>query len=55
MQPHGQVLVRLADESVPGLLLKWSRDRAKALVTHEVDGRVQTSWVPAEQLVPLPD
>lgn len=35
---------------VPALLLKWDRQRAKALVTFEREGHVETRWVPAELL-----
>ena len=52
MQSHGEVLVQLENGPVPGLLLKWSRDQAQALVTYEVDHRVETVWVPAERILP---
>ncbi|UMG94600.1 hypothetical protein [Nocardioides sp. TF02-7] len=38
--------------AVPGLLLKWRSDRTEAFVTYEVDGRVATAWVRAEQIAP---
>ena len=37
-------------DPVPGLVLKWKSDRTQALVTLEVDGHVDTRWVPIEQL-----
>lgn len=40
----------LDGSSVPGLLLKWRRGQTEALVTYEVDGRVATDWIPADQL-----
>lgn len=50
MPANRQVLVLLDGSTVPGLLLKWRRDRTEALVTYEIDGRVETDWVPLEQL-----
>lgn len=47
MRPTGQVLVGVDGVTVPGLLLKWSRDELTALVTFELDGRVETQWVSA--------
>lgn len=53
MRPQGQVLVELTDGStVPGLLLKWGRDERAALVTYELDGRVETGWIPFERVLP---
>jgi len=46
------VQVAVEGVTVPGLLLKWDRTRAKALVTLEVDGHVDTRWVPAELVEP---
>lgn len=45
------VLVHLESGDVPGLLLKWHSSREQALVTYEIDGRVATEWLPAEQVV----
>ncbi|WP_188111393.1 hypothetical protein [Nocardioides antri] len=43
------------DTEVSGLLLKWGRAGERALVTYEVDGRVATLWLRADQLRPAPD
>ena len=48
-----QVLVKLASATVPGLLLKWGSDGHKALVTYELDGRVSTQWITAEEVLPF--
>ncbi|MFC5727853.1 MULTISPECIES: hypothetical protein [Nocardioides] len=54
MQPRGQVLVELPDgTTVQGLLLKWGRDEKAALVTYELDGRVATTWIPLERVLPI--
>lgn len=50
-----QVLVQLESTTVPGLLLKWGRERVQALVTYELDGHVATEWVAAECVLPMPD
>jgi hypothetical protein len=42
--------VLLDGSSVPGLLLKWRRGNTEALVTYELDGKVETGWLPADQL-----
>lgn len=63
MRPEDQVLVVLDSVPVPGLVLKWRSDRTEALVTYEVEGKVETAWVAAAQVlpptepqdVPLPD
>ncbi|WP_158296611.1 hypothetical protein [Nocardioides albidus] len=39
---------------VPALLLKWNASATKALVTLEIDGRVDTRWLPAEMLERTP-
>lgn len=49
------VLVALESTEVPGLLLKWGRAGERALVTYEIDGKVATTWVLAEQLRAVPD
>ncbi|GAA3517573.1 hypothetical protein [Nocardioides daeguensis] len=38
----------------PALLLKWDGTRMRALVTLEVDGRVDTRWVMADLVQPSP-
>jgi hypothetical protein len=53
MRPEDQVLVSRDGTAVPGLVLKWRKSRQLALVTYEVDGRVATEWVPAEEVLPL--
>lgn len=37
-----------------GLVVRWRRrgDRLEGLVTHEVDGKVVTEWIPALVLAP---
>jgi hypothetical protein len=50
-----QVLVQLESSVVPGLLLKWGRQRLEALVTYELDGHVATEWVQADCVLPMPD
>lgn len=37
-----------------GLVLKWHSDRTQALVTYEIDGRVETQWIAAARLRPDP-
>ncbi|GAA3647395.1 hypothetical protein GCM10022237_03650 [Nocardioides ginsengisoli] len=54
MSEHVPVLVAVEGVPVPALLLKWSRERLKALVTLELEGHVETRWVAAEQ-VTVPD
>ncbi|WP_408898629.1 hypothetical protein ACJ5H2_05850 [Nocardioides sp. R1-1] len=44
------VHVALDGALVPALLLKWDGQQAKALVTFERDGHVETRWVAAELL-----
>ena len=43
------------DEEEEGLILRWRRRGAvwEGLVSHEVDGRVITEWVPALVLPPV--
>jgi hypothetical protein len=54
MRPQGQVLVELTDGvTVPGLLLKWGRDDQEALVTYELEGRVETAWIPFDRVLPV--
>jgi hypothetical protein len=54
MRPQGQVLVELTDgNTVPGLLLKWGRDEQEALVTYELDGHVETGWIPFQRVLPI--
>lgn len=48
-----QVLVQLPGSTVPGLLLKWGRERLEALVTYELDGHVATQWVKADCVLPM--
>lgn len=50
MQPHSSVLVDLDGATVPGLFLKASGDGSRLLVTFEQDGRVSTSWLPADRV-----
>lgn len=54
MQPHSPVLVELDGESVPGLLLKANADGTSLLVTFEREGRVSTTWLPADAVRPAP-
>lgn len=54
MQPNSPVLVDFDGESVPGLLLKVSDDGATLLVTFEREGRVSTSWLPADAVRAAP-
>lgn len=54
MQPKSPVLVDFDGESVPGLLLKISDDGSSLLVTFEREGRVSTSWLPADTVRPTP-
>jgi hypothetical protein len=49
------VLIQLEALLVPGLLLKWGREGKEALVTYEHEGRVETSWVGFDRVVPVPD
>ena len=53
MRPYQQVLVARDGDSIPGLLLKWRKTGGHALVTYEIEGRVSTEWIPAEQVLPL--
>ncbi|MCR1782117.1 hypothetical protein KVF89_06195 [Nocardioides carbamazepini] len=53
MSDQASVHVTVDGSPVPGLVLKWDRHRANALVTYEADGRVHTQWVPADQVVPV--
>ncbi len=55
MRAKQHVLVLLDDTEVSGLLLKWGRAGERALVTYEIDGRVATLWLKAEQLRPVTD
>lgn len=55
MRPAQQVLIVLDGTPVPGLVLKWRSDRTEAFVTYEVDGRVETAWVKADQVLPEDD
>jgi hypothetical protein len=55
MRPEDQVLVTRDGTTVPGLILKWRKTGQQALVTYEVDGRVATEWVRAEDVLPLTD
>jgi hypothetical protein len=63
MRPEDQVFVVLDGVPVPGLVLKWRIDRTEALVTYELEGKVETAWVVAARVlpqtepqdVPLPD
>lgn len=48
--PANQVVVLVDGSNIPGLLLKWRRGRTEALVTYEVNGRVETEWIPLAQL-----
>lgn len=50
MPEHSQVLVQMDGSTIPGLVLKWRRERTEALVTYEVDGRVETQWVPLARI-----
>ncbi|WGX95353.1 hypothetical protein [Nocardioides sp. L-11A] len=51
MTEQVDVQITVDGPSVPGLVLKWDRSRARALVTYEADGRVHTQWVPADQVL----
>ncbi|MDQ6525517.1 hypothetical protein RB608_17990 [Nocardioides sp. LHD-245] len=51
MSEQVHVQVTADGPPVPGLVLKWDRDGARALVTYEADGHVRTQWVPAEQVL----
>lgn len=55
MRTQRHVLVLLDGVSIPGLILKWRRDGAEALVTYETRGRVETAWIAGEQLLPAPE
>ncbi|WP_418059870.1 hypothetical protein [Pimelobacter simplex] len=50
MPPLSQVLVELAEGSVPGLVLKTAPDGRSVLVTYELDGHVATAWLPVEKV-----
>ncbi len=52
MKPNSPVLVEFEGTSVPGLLLKSNEDGTSLLVTFEREGRVSTSWLPAETVRP---
>lgn len=55
MRAKDQVIVNVDGTDTVGLLLSWGRQRDRALVTFEVDGRVATMWIPIRHLRPLPD
>lgn len=55
MRAKDQVIVNVDGNETVGLLLSWGRRSDRALVTFEVDGRVATMWIPAEQLRALPE
>ena len=38
---------------VPGLVLKRRKNDLQALVTYELDGKVATEWIAADQLQPM--
>lgn len=50
MQPHSPVLVDVDGALVPGLFLRATRDGSRLLVTFEQDGRVSTTWLPADRV-----
>lgn len=50
MSPNTPVLVDLDGDPVPGLFLKATHDGSSLLVTFERDGRVSTTWLPAERV-----
>lgn len=53
-QQQKHVLVLLdGTTAVPGLVLKCRKSDQRALVTYELDGKVATDWIAADQLQPL--
>ena len=54
MSEHVPVLIAIEGAHIPGLLLKWGRERLQALVTLEIDGHVETRWVESAQVI-VPD
>lgn len=45
---QSQVVVRIDEGWVPGLVLRVSQDGQKVLVTYELQGKVATTWLPTE-------
>ncbi len=54
VQPNSPVLVELDGALLSGLCLKAAADGESLLVTFEREGRVATSWVPADRVQPAP-
>ncbi|WP_186449833.1 hypothetical protein [Nocardioides sp. J9] len=54
MQPNSPVLVEFDGALLSGLCLKAAADGESLLVTFEREGRVATSWVPADRVQPAP-
>jgi hypothetical protein len=52
LQAQSQVVVRVEDEWVPGLVLRVGQDGSKLLVTYELEGKVSTSWLTPESVRP---
>jgi hypothetical protein len=49
-----ELTILTPDHSVAGDVVKWRRrgDTWEALMTHEVDGKIVTEWLPALKLTP---